>query len=1616
MKISLESQKDNQKLRELGDVLLEIESAKVEGSLPGLAYLDTARGVNPIVEKLPYSLQERWITQGSRYKEDHHVSFPPFSFFVQFIRSHAKTRNDPSFTFSTATNLTSLKTERPVNYSKRLPVSVRKTEVAAMHVTQCADQEKRVEEPHSQCPIHTKPHPLSKCRGFRSKHLDERKAYLKEKSICFKCCGSTKHLAKDCKMSVKCMECNSQSHNTAMHPGPPPWLAEISRTEREHGGEKEETLTPPVTTKCTEICGQSLRPRSCSKVCLVNVYPFGHPEKAERMYAVLDDQSNRSLAKSELFDLFDIRGESLPYMLKTCSGTMEVTGRRASNLIIESINGKTQVMLPTLIECDMLPDDRSEVPTPEVAQYYPHLRCIADQIPELDSRAPILLLLGRDILSLHKVREQHNGPHNSPYAQRLDLGWVIVGEVCLGGAHKPSNATVFKTNILQNGRSSVLSPCTNLIQVKEQMNVCMKQPQASLQSLTDIHFKSDPEKLGDTVFQRNPDDDKPAMSVEDKIFLNIMEKEMYMNDENHWVAPLPFRSPRLRLPNNKHQALKRLRTLQCTLEKRPAMREQFFTFMQKMFDSDQAEPAPPLREDEESWYLPMFGVYHPRKPDQIRVVFDSSAQCNGISLNDTLLSGPDLNNSLIGVLMRFRKDQVAVTADVQQMFYSFVVREDHRNYLRFVWHKDNDPNKEITDFRMKVHVFGNSPSPAIAIYGLRRTAEQGEREHGVAAKQFVMRNCYVDDALASVSTEAEAINLLKEAREILAECNLKLHKIASNSHQVMDAFPTEDRAKDLKDLELGVDPLPLQRSLGVSWDLTTDSFTFQVSCDVKPFTRRGILSTVNGLYDPLGFAAPVTMQGKALVRELSALQCDWDAPLPLDKQSLWKTWTDSLIDLEQLHISRPYVQVSPSLIQKKEIHIFSDASTTAIAAVAYLKVVDTCGQSHVGFIIGKSKLAPRPAHTIPRLELCAAVLAVELGELIAMELDIDLHTVKFFTDSRVVLGYIGNTSRRFYVYVSNRVTRIRKSTQPDQWHYVSTEQNPADYGTRPIPAALLQHTSWLSGPSFLRHTDAAGEEFDAGCFELIEPEKDEDVRPQAATYGTKVFETTLKSHRFQHFSTWKSLVRGIATLTHVARSYSHSARSDTCKGWHCCKNTDMSVELSQAKTTIIKCVQHEEFEDEITCMSEGRELSKQSPLKRLSPFVDEDGLIRVGGRLSSSDLQNEEKHPLIIPAKHYVSTLLVRHHHAQVAHQGRHLTEGALRTAGLWIIGGKKLSSSVIYKCVTCRRLRGKLEKQKMSDLPVDRLAMDPPFTHVGLDVFGPWSVTSRYTRKNSAESKRWAVMFTCLSTRAVHLEVIESMSTSSFINALRRFLSVRGPVRQLRSDRGTNFIGACKELNISTEDVEIKNYLQDQGCTWTFNAPHSSHMGGVWERMIGIARRILDGMLLKENIGRLSHEVLTTLLAEVMAIMNARPLVAVSTDPEKPEILSPTMLLTQKASTTPSPPGNFDVKDLYKSQWRQVQSLADTFWKRWRHEYLSTMQARRKWQEEKRNLQDGDIVLLKDNDVKRNEWPVGLIVKTVPSKDTRVRKVEVKIFKQGTARIYLRPISEVVLLLSSTG
>ena len=370
------------------------------------------------------------------------------------------------------------------------------------------------------------------------------------------------------------------------------------------------------------------------------------------------------------------------------------------------------------------------------------------------------------------------------------------------------------------------------------------------------------------------------------------------------------------------------------------------------------------------------------------------------------------------------------------------------------------------------------------------------------------------------------------------------------------------------------------------------------------------------------------------------------------------------------------------------------------------------------------------------------------------------------------------------------------------------------------------------------------------------------------------------------------------------------------------------------------------------------------------------------------------------------------------------MTLNEIRSRGYWIIGGSSAVNTVIASCVTCRKLRGPVIEQRMADLPEDRLESAPPFTYCAADYFGPFLVKER--RK---EIKRYGVIFTCMASRAIHLEIANSLDTDSFLNAFRRFTSRRGPVRQLRSDQGTNFVGARRELLEALNEMDqekIKSSLLKEHCDWiTFkmNVPSASHMGGVWERQIRTVRNVLSS-LLQHNSEQLDDESLRTLMCEAEAIVNSRPLtVNQLTDPDSPEPLTPSHLLTMKSKVLLSPPGKFEPADMYaRKRWRRVQHLANEFWTRWRKEYLLSLQERQKWTRPRRNLNVGDVVMVKDLNLSRNAWQLARVATVYPSKDGHVRKVQVALAdscldkngkRSGPLRYLERPVQKLVLLMA---
>ena len=323
-----------------------------------------------------------------------------------------------------------------------------------------ASNKEKIETPKV-CPIHGTSHTLNDCRTFRMKALADRREFLKNNGVCFRCCGE-KHMRHDCKERIKCTVCQSRKHPTALHVD----NQENTRAPRKYEGERHNA---EIDSKCTQVCGKAaVVSKSCSKILLVKVYPDGKRDQARKLYALIDDQSNRSLATSNFFHVFGENGPDNEYILSSCAGKFTTSGRFASNYTVESLDGSCRLKLPTLIECNDIPNNRHEIPFPHIASSYPHLASIAQCIPEIDENSQIDLLIGRDLAAAHHVLDQRVSKEYIPYGQKLRLGWTIIGEVCLGNFHPPEenlNFSVNNTNILSDGRTTFLKPCQNKLQV-----------------------------------------------------------------------------------------------------------------------------------------------------------------------------------------------------------------------------------------------------------------------------------------------------------------------------------------------------------------------------------------------------------------------------------------------------------------------------------------------------------------------------------------------------------------------------------------------------------------------------------------------------------------------------------------------------------------------------------------------------------------------------------------------------------------------------------------------------------------------------------------------------------------------------------------------------------------------------------------------------------------------------------------------------------------------------------------------------------------------------------------------------------------------------------------------
>lgn len=380
--------------------------------------------------------------------------------------------------------------------------------------------------------------------------------------------------------------------------------------------------------------------------------------------------------------------------------------------------------------------------------------------------------------------------------------------------------------------------------------------------------------------------------------------------------------------------------------------------------------------------------------------------------------------------------------------------------------------------------------------------------------------------------------------------------------------------------------------------------------------------------------------------------------------------------------------------------------------------------------MGKARVAPTKVTTVPRLELSAAVVAARTSVMLRNELEIEGLQEHFWTDSKVVLGYINNDARRFHVFVANRIQRIKSTTDPEQWHFVRSEDNPADYASRGLSADQLVASNWFTGPDFLWER-----ELPKGDVRVGEVYDDDPELRKALVLNTKVRKERSLLDRLTKFSDWKRAVKAIALLKRHAKQIK-GIKDKVC-------GATSIEERKEAELFIIKLVQREAFSSEIRDIKQGKEIKpkdKVNKLHKLSPFVDEHGVLRVGGRLTRSVLHPHVKYPAIVPNKSHVSSLLIKHYHERMHHQGRGITANELRSNGVWVIGCSSAVASHIYKCTTCRKYRRNTQDPKMADLPEERMEMTPPFTYCGIDCFGPF-----YVKEVRKELKKYGLIVCAL-------------------------------------------------------------------------------------------------------------------------------------------------------------------------------------------------------------------------------------------------------------------------------
>ncbi|XP_058828052.1 uncharacterized protein LOC131687963 [Topomyia yanbarensis] len=1088
-------------------------------------------------------------------------------------------------------------------------------------------------------------------------------------------------------------------------------------------------------------------------------------------------------------------------------------------------------------------------------------------------------------------------------------------------------------------------------------------------------------------------------SVEERQCETIYASTVTRDSTGRYTVRLP-RHPDFdaRVGNSKLAALRRFKLLEQRLDRNPTLKKEYHDFMKEYLTLGHMCQTP--KDDEQNfkgYYLPHHPVLKESSTTtKVRVVFDASAKTStGFSLNDSLYVGPVVQDDLLSIILRFRTYLVAVVADIEKMYRQVSVHPSDAPYQRILWRfNEADP---IQTYDLLTVTYGLAPSSFLAT----RTLQQLADDEGVAypiAEPILRKGFYVDDCLGGEQSVEKAIQLRDELIELLQKGGFSLRKFTSNKLEVLHGLSPEQVGTQSS---LTFTSQETVKTLGVGWEPEHDMLRFDsnVKHPEDVATKRSILSSISQLFDPLGLIAPVVIRGKLLMQELWLMQSEWDQPVPTIIKEKWYAYYKDLPKIAEFRTERYAFLPNASV----KLHVFCDASEAAFGACVYARSADTKGNIRVQLLASKSRVAPLKRITLPRLELCAAVIGAQLHAHVVNALQIEISESRFWSDSTVVLQWLQSPPNTWKMFVANRVSEIQSSTHGARWSHISGKENPADLISRGMRMDdFLSSDLWKHGPHWLRQAE---NEWPAPT---MLPALTDNVEVK------KVFVAVIHNKPGVNpmFTRYSSLDKLIRVTAHCLR-FVGNMRSKTRT--HPSVTTDLlpgkclsAKQISDAQSHLVQLAQADAFHDELKDLKRGNTVSKHSSVRLLSPFIDQRGTLRVGGRLRLSDESFHAKHPALLPSYHPFTRLLLTSYHLKLLHGGGQLTLATVREE-YWPLNGRRMMRSIIRSCVKCVRADPVPIQQRMGQLPVPRITASRPFTVTGVDYAGP--VYLRAPHKRAAPPKAYISVFVCFSTKAVHLELVSDLTTAAFLAAFRRFTSRRGLPTHVHSDNGKNFQGAKNELQelyqlLSNENeiCKIQSKLASDGITWHMNPPKAPHFGGLWEAAVKVAKKHLHRQL---GNARLSFEDMCTVLAQIEASMNSRPLTPLTEDPNDLNSLTPGHFLIGNAiHSMPNP----DVRCIPTNRldhYQRMQLLHQQFWHRWRTEYLQELQRETSVHSANTNIKPGQLVVILDEFLAPLKWPLARIISIHPGPDDLARVVTLRTAKG----VIQRPVVKICLL-----